>query len=97
MLSLLTYRAVLCLSAIAPQVTPRALVDDISMQLITDSATDVVTLERAVNISSRDSCILRSCTQPKKSGVVATSALGKKLFKRSAQRLGLPHRAWMRN
>ena len=54
MLFLLTLRAVRRLNSILPCVTPRALVDDISLQFISSSERGIPQLERAVRHFSAD-------------------------------------------
>ncbi|CAK0904672.1 unnamed protein product [Prorocentrum cordatum] len=97
MLFVLTFRALKRLNQIAPCVTPRALVDDVSLQLVATTPDTLPQLEKAVRIFKYDAQVLGLNTQPKKSGIVAASGRSKRLFRHGAAQLKLQFRPWMRN
>eukprot|EP00959_Pyramimonas_sp_CCMP1952_P322165 6741452-Pyramimonas_sp.AAC.1 len=97
MLVLLTLRALKGISSISPCISPRALVDDVSIQLLTDSLKELPLLEQATRTFTADMFGKDLWTQAKKYGLVADLNLGRRFASRFAKQLSIIVQLWMRN
>eukprot|EP00959_Pyramimonas_sp_CCMP1952_P139336 2916177-Pyramimonas_sp.AAC.1 len=89
-LFLLNFRAPERLNAIAPRVTPEALVRDASIQFTSDNPKNTDQLVIAVKAFTHDSRAQGLRAQVDKSGLVAGGGVARKWFRRAADQLGPP-------
>ena len=97
LLSILTYRAIHRVTQVSPNVNPRALVDDSTLQWIGAKGDTASELFKGVQSFVKDTSRLGLLLQVNKSGWVSTAASARHGFGRFAQNVHLKAKSWVRN